>query len=151
MRVDCTGERRGGKSRPGAAEYVIEAILRRRWNISGTDHEYLVKWERYDDQRDQTWVPHLELVGTDALAVFEARESANREAIGRDEPASAPERRMMYSIFNGLQNEAVPRSVTDSVYSILADAEPIGNGHIYLSVEADKPVVLLVRSRNSGE
>ena len=29
---------------------------------------------------------------------------------------------MMYRIFNGLHNEAVPRSVTDSVFGILADS-----------------------------
>ena len=129
--LDETAHERELRLKESDDEYTIERIIRRRWNSTGTAYEYLVKWEWYDDKDDRTWVPHPELVATDALAAFAAHAQIGGINEEDEEPAAKAERRMMYRIFNGLQNDAVPRNTTDSVFSVLADAEPIGNGRCF--------------------
>ena len=126
--LDETSHERQLRSTEVEDEFVVERIIRSRCDVDGSDLEYLVKWEGYDKREDRSWVPRGELLNTDALAAFETRQQTDSTVEEEEEPTASPERRMMYRIFNGLQHEAIPRSVTDSVYSILADAEPIGNG-----------------------
>ena len=112
-----TERERDLRSKENADEYAIERIIRRRWNVDGTGHEYLVKWEGYEDERDQTWVPHSALVDTDALAAFEARAQTGDVRENDEEPTSDPERRMMYSIFNGLDDSCVGFTAAPSAWS----------------------------------
>jgi len=39
------------------ARYIVESILKHKWLPTEARYQYLVKWEGYDDPKDQTWEP----------------------------------------------------------------------------------------------
>ena len=120
--------------------YEILAVRGERRRSDGQT-ECLVQWNGYGGEWDD-WVPRAEVEGTRALAVFEedaATETGGGRNAGTPLQSAVGRRgqgcvnttndisRMRYGIFATLLDANLDKLTQNSMYSILADAEPIGN------------------------
>jgi chromobox protein 1 len=68
--------------------YVVESIIKHKWFAPEGKYKYLVKWQGYDDPKDQTWEPSENL--QDILAYAEYLEAIGGEP---EPPATGPKKR----------------------------------------------------------
>ena len=114
--------------------YNIDHVVgHRRMGATDEAEEFLVQWEGYTEDCDQTWVAraHLESIEAGRRAIGEYEERRERGEVARsprEEASSVPERKVAYGIFASLQHRDVRPSTTNVVYSVLADALPVGKG-----------------------
>ena len=109
-------------------EYEVQRIVTHRPSRRGNGVEYLVEWCGYGEE-ERSWEPEGDIWGTQAVAEYETWWDTGGRAEGQlEEAVSQTELKMAYRIFSGLQHQDVPRGTADRVYSVLADALPVGEG-----------------------
>lgn len=109
----------------------VARIVRKRRRLKGQGWEYLVVWEGYEKQSEWTWESLSLIKDTKAMQEFAAEEERRasgrpRESEEKEAPVARMEQNVRYRIFAGLQDQDVPLAAADTVYSVLADAEPVG-------------------------
>jgi ribonuclease HI len=109
----------------------ISRIMRRRRKLNHQGWEYLVMWEGHEKPGEWTWECHARIRNTVAMQEYteqeDESEDGEREQMCEWEvPVARAEQAMRYQIFSGLQDQDVPLAASDTVYGILADAEPVG-------------------------
>ena len=114
-------------------EYDIERIV--AWRDSGTGGEYLVRWAGYGAHMD-TWEPQEEIEATDAFRrydyspVADVRSPETRACNGRMSATHGLSRwecATRADIFAQRSRWQAHRGTMDMHYSVLTDAEPLGN------------------------
>ena len=132
-------------------EWEIECILAQRTNIERGEPEYKVRWRDASEEEDE-WLAQ-EAVAGPLLDAFTAAVSPSDGSDvggdgGRDEPsdgegdsddgdgdgggegngenAASDERKIARSIFRSIHDRSLSRPTSDTAYSVLTDALPVG-------------------------
>ena len=126
-------EREEEQRMDGPEELEIDKIVARR--PKGKGFEYRVRWQGHDDPKSDTWEPWRKIEESEAakefMSTIETGESSGAaEWIDGGETTAyqRDERRMMYSMFDSIQDRTIPSLTADIAYSVLTDAMAVGKG-----------------------